>query len=166
MPQCKITKLPPSRWQDYKNLRIEAVIDSPQSFTSTVDETHAEPDTAWQSKIKNMFFAVTDDGQLAGMAGCVCDEKEKLAHIGHVVSVYVHPEYRRQGIGRQLLMAIIEYSQGNPSIKKLELGVITTETAAYALYTSVGFKKVGELSMASWANNRFYDEYLMEMVLK
>jgi len=117
-------------------------------------------------KNKEHVFAVTDDGQLAGIAGCVCDEKEKLAHIGHVMSVYVKPEHRGQGIGRQLLMAIIEYARDNPNIKKLELGVITTETAAYALYTSVGFKKVGELSMASWANDRFYDEYLMEMVLK
>lgn len=52
----QITQLPPARWQDYKNLRLEAVRNSPQSFLSTVEETEAEPDQEWQKKITNMFF--------------------------------------------------------------------------------------------------------------
>lgn len=161
----KITKLPPSRWQDYKNLRLEAVADSPQSFLHTVAETNAESDESWQEKITNMFFAVDDANKLVGMAGCYCDTREKLAHIANVVSVYVSPEYRGKGVGRALLMAIIEDAKAKPQVKKLQLGVIITQAAAFKLYESLGFKKIGEQKMAVNVNGTFYDEYLMEMVL-
>jgi len=97
--KMKIIQLSSTRWLDYKNLRLEAVKNSPQSFLDTVQETEAQPDTEWQNKIKNMFFAVNETDDLVGMLGVYSDKKIKLRHIANIVSVYVKPAYRGQGIG-------------------------------------------------------------------
>lgn len=161
----QITQLPPTRWQDYKKLRLEAIQDSPQSFLSTVEETEAETDQSWQDKIANMFFALNEADQLVGMAGTYSENKDKLRHVANVVSVYVAPAYRRQGVGKQLLLAVLAHLQSQPQVKKIQLGVITTQQEAYRLYESVGFKRVGELRRSVRIGEQFFDEYLMEILL-
>ncbi len=161
----QITQLPPTRWRDYKKLRLEAIQDSPQSFLSTVEETEAETDQSWQGKIANMFFALNEADELVGMAGTYSENKDKLRHVANVVSVYVAPAYRRQGVGKQLLLAVLAHVQSQPQIKKIQLGVITTQQEAYRLYESVGFKRVGELHRSVRVGEQFFDEYLMEILL-
>lgn len=165
MSHMKITRLPSSRWQDYKNFYLESVTDSPQAFLWNLDEINSKRDSEWQDRIKNMFFAISDSGQLIGMAGFYCEEKEKLAHIANIVRIYVCPEHRGKGIGKRLLLTVIDHIKSKPEIKKLQLEVITSQTAAYNLYKLLGFKKVGEQKMAVRVNNHFYDKYLMEMIL-
>lgn len=161
----KIIRLPISRWQDYKKFYIESVTDSPQAFLWSTEEIDSKKDSEWQDRIQNMFFAVSDDGQLIGMAGFYCEEKKKLAHIANIVRVYVSPKYRGKGIGKKLLLTVIEDIKSKPEIKKLQLGVIATQNAAYNLYKSVGFKKIGEQKMAISVGDEFYDKYLLEMLL-
>lgn len=161
----KITRLPTERWSDYKQLRLEAVQDSPQSFLTTAEETNQEPDSEWQDKIKNMFFAVTEDDQLVGMVGCYSDNKEKLSHIAHIVSVYVSPSFRGQGIARQLLTTALDFAKTSKQIKKVQLEVVTTQVPAYHLYLSLGFQKVGARQLAVRVGDTYYDEILLEMIL-
>ena len=161
----KITKLPTSRWLDYKNLYMESIVNSPQAFLWSKEEIGSKKDSEWQDRMKNMFFAIADDEQLVGMAGSYCEEKKKLSHIANIVRVYVNPEYRGKGIGKQLLLTVIEDIKSKPEIKKIQLGVIATQTSAFNLYESVGFEKVGELKMAVKIDDHFYDQYLMEMIL-
>ncbi len=154
-----------SRWLDYKNLYMESIANSPQAFLWTKEEIGSKEDSEWQGRIKNMFFAITGDEKLVGMAGFYCEEKKKLAHIANIVRVYVSPECRGKGIGKQLLLTVIEDIKSKPEIKKLQLGVIATQNAAYNLYKSVGFKKIGEQKMAISVDDEFYDKYLLEMIL-
>lgn len=161
----KITKLPITSWLDYKNLYMESIANSPQAFLWSKEEIGSKEDSVWQDRIKNMFFAITDDEKLVGMAGFYCEEKKKLAHIANIVRVYVNPEYRGKGIGKQLLLTVIEDVKSMPEIRKIQLGVIATQILALNLYESVGFEKVGELKMAVKIDDHFYDQYLMEMIL-
>lgn len=161
----KIIRLPISRWQDYKKFYIESVTDSPQAFLWSTEEINLKKDSEWQDRIQNMFFAVSDDGQLIGMAGFYCEEKKKIAHIANIVRVYVSPKYRGKGTGKKLLLTVIEDIKSKPEIKKIQLGVMTTQTAAYNLYKSFGFKKIGEQKMAIRVGDEFYDKNLMEMLL-
>lgn len=161
-----ITKLPSSRWQDYKQLRLEALANSPQSFLSTTEETLAEPDTEWQNKIHTMFFAVTDDDKLVGMAGWYRDSRKKLYHIANIVSVYVNPEYRGKGVGKDLLVAVMNDSKSQPGVTKLQLGVMTSQESANRLYTSLGFKNVGTERWAIKVGDTYYDEHMLEILLE
>ncbi len=78
----------------------------------------------------------TGDG-IVGMAGLWC-----MVDSGHIVTIAVRPEGRRQGIGELLLTAILEASleEGQQGVT-LEYRV--SNHAARALYEKYGFGQVG-----------------------
>lgn len=59
-----------------------------------------------------------------------------------VHNLAVHPEWRRRGIGRSLLMAVIEDARGG-SLKRVTLEVRKSNEAAQKLYHSLGFATRG-----------------------
>jgi len=60
----------------------------------------------------------------------------------HVTTFGVHPEWRRQGIGRQLLLNLVELSVALGA-RRMTLEVRVGNTAAQALYRAFGFEIVG-----------------------
>jgi ribosomal-protein-alanine N-acetyltransferase len=60
----------------------------------------------------------------------------------HITTFGVHPDWRRQAIGRQLLLNLAELSIAIGA-KRMTLEVRASNTAAQALYRSFGFDEVG-----------------------
>jgi [ribosomal protein S18]-alanine N-acetyltransferase len=61
---------------------------------------------------------------------------------GHVTTFGVHPDWRRQGIGRQLLLGLVELG-ATIGARRLTLEVRPSNDAAQKLYRSFGFDVVG-----------------------
>ncbi|HEY6609250.1 MAG TPA: ribosomal protein S18-alanine N-acetyltransferase [Candidatus Limnocylindria bacterium] len=60
----------------------------------------------------------------------------------HITTFGIHPDWRRQGIGRQLLLAVADLSMG-VGARQMTLEVRVSNEAAQALYRSFGFEVVG-----------------------
>jgi ribosomal-protein-alanine N-acetyltransferase len=60
----------------------------------------------------------------------------------HITTFGVHPDWRRQGIGRQLLLGVADLSV-RIGARRLTLEVRASNIAAQALYRSFGFEVVG-----------------------
>jgi len=60
----------------------------------------------------------------------------------HVTTFGVHPDWRRQGIGRQLLLNLVELSVALGA-RRMTLEVRVGNTAAQALYRAFGFEIAG-----------------------
>ena len=58
-------------------------------------------------------------------------------------SVYVHPGARGQGVGRQLLDALIGSTEA-AGIWTIECGIFPENTASAALHQAAGFRTVGD----------------------
>ena len=159
-----IEGLPPERWQEYKALRLASLHDTPQAFLDMPAQAESMEPSVWQERAQNMFFA-EDDGTLVGMVGGLRFDRQKQQHIVHLVSMYVLPEYRGQKVGKKLFAAVIEKWTNTPGIKKIKLGVITTQEAALALYKKFGFEVIGTEKYAVKVGDRFYDEFLLEKYL-
>jgi ribosomal protein S18 acetylase RimI-like enzyme len=159
-----ITNAPLDRWEEYKDLRLEALEMVPQAFLDDPEQAQKESLNEWQRKMKNMYFAEVD-GKWVGMIGAYQEEKTKTKHILNVVSFYVSPKYRGQGIGKALLEQVIQHAKETPGVKKLLLGVVTTQKPAYALYRSLGFIEGGQLKYGVKVGDTYFDEYLMELYL-
>jgi len=60
----------------------------------------------------------------------------------HITTFGVHPEWRRQGIGRQLLLSLIDLGVALHA-RRMTLEVRVSNDPAQALYRSFGFEVVG-----------------------
>ena len=84
-----------------------------------------------------VFLVARTETGIAGYAGmnCVLDE-------GYVDNVAVHPDFRRRGVGRMLIQALLQEGRGQ-NLAFITLEVRPSNTAAIALYQSLGFAQVG-----------------------
>ncbi len=57
---------------------------------------------------------------------------------GHIISIAVHPEQRRRGIGKRLLQQTIDY----PRVKKVWAEVRVNNLGAQAFYLKMGFRVI------------------------
>lgn len=71
------------------------------------------------------------------IAGCAC-LRNIGENIGEVKRMYVRPEFQRKGIGRSLLLAIINEAS-HIGYSKLRLDTAPFTKAALSLYRSLGF---------------------------
>lgn len=83
------------------------------------------------------FLVALWGGKTAGYAGMhgVCGE-------GYVANIAVFPEYRKKGIGRKLVRALLETARGE-AYDFLSLEVRPSNLPAVELYRSEGFRIVG-----------------------
>ena len=86
----------------------------------------------------SLWLVALDGETVAGYIGSqtVMDETDMM-------NVAVHPEYRRQGIGEALVMALIRQLQQTGS-RILSLEVRTSNVSARNLYEKLGFIQVGK----------------------
>ena len=85
----------------------------------------------------SLWLVALDGDTVAGYVGSqsVLDEADMM-------NIAVHPDYRRQGIGRDLVLALADALK-EKGIRGLMLEVRQSNAPAIALYESLGFAQVG-----------------------
>ncbi len=89
---------------------------------------------------QNLIFLAEVDGATVGKAELVVAPPTSPPQIGYIKRVVVHPEYRGQGIARQLMQALIAFSR-EQRINFLDLHVFENNLSAIRLYESLGFQE-------------------------
>lgn len=82
----------------------------------------------------NLYLAAEEDGRLAGY-GAVC----VIAGEGEIQKIAVLEEFRRQGLGRKLLDAMVAAAR-NRGARAMTLEVRESNEPAIKLYFSAGFR--------------------------
>jgi L-amino acid N-acyltransferase YncA len=81
-------------------------------------------------------------------------------------SVYIAPDMHRRGIGRALLVALIETSQARGFRQMIAvIGDSTKQAASVGLHEAVGFRHVGILQDVGFKHGRWLDSVLMQRAL-
>ena len=80
-----------------------------------------------------VLLVAASGGEIAGLIGmqAVCGE-------GYIHNVAVHPDFRRRGIGRALVEALLTHARA-AGIRRIALDVRASNAAARALYEGCGF---------------------------
>jgi len=86
----------------------------------------------------NHYVAARADDKLVGYGG-IARLGRKKPYEYEIHTIGVDAAYQGQGVGRQLLAALLEYANGGT----IFLEVRTDNEAAISLYESVGFVRVG-----------------------
>ena len=157
----EVKKLPPDRWKDYRDLRLEALKSDPLAFGSSYEEEKDLAEDEWKKRINNALFALSNDKPV-GMIVYIINNKIKTKHIANIFGIYVKKEYRGKGIGKKLIESVIKNIQKNVNVSKIELAVNPEQKAAVKLYEKYGFELVGRLKKELKIDDKFYDELIME----
>jgi len=143
MSKVQIRILSIDDWELYKSLRLASLQESPNAFDSTFNRESDLSDCEWKSKLDraqrkdNALPLVAEiDGQPQGMAwGVVRNAQSSSAYI---YQMWVKTESRGQGVGRELLKAIIAWAT-EMRLKSINLTVTTDNVEAISFYESIGF---------------------------
>ncbi len=170
MPEPTIITLPPERWREAKQLRLEALRAEPTAFASSYEDELAFADEVWIARSKsayerdgNVTFFAEVDGTLVGMAGAGWSAKAKLRHVAGIYSVYLSSEMRGKRIASRLMRRLLDELRSTGQIEKVSLMVNTEALAAIRLYEKLGFEIVGTAHREEKVDGRYYDLHYMEL---
>lgn len=159
-----IIKLSGDDWQQYRDLRLFALKSDPHAFGSSYEEEINLEEADWRRRISAMLFAQAGH-EVVGLVGLLQRENLASIHCGHIVSLFVKPEWRQRGIANELLKAIQNIAPTR-KIRKLSLQVTASQSSALALYKKMGFREVGIMRENLFKDGIYLDEYLMEWLVQ
>jgi len=139
-----IEQLSIDEWERLKAIRLRALADAPDAFGSTFEQVSLWPDTRWQEQCRTIpTFVAVIDGRDAGLVRGVASREHSDAVF--VISMWVEPAARRQGVGSALIDALTAWARSR-GFSRLLLDVSDTNLAAIALYVSKSFQPNGRTS--------------------
>ncbi|MEV8517274.1 GNAT family N-acetyltransferase [Dactylosporangium sp. NPDC051484] len=163
----EVRRIRASEWRQYRELRIEALQDSPLAFVEQYQESLAQPDQFWQGRVErsatgtaSSTFVAVHAGRFVAKASCFVESDVSEYVSAHIVGVYVTPRFRAQGVADALMAAVIRWAQEEPHADRIRLFVIETNDRAAAFYRRIGFVPTG-VTMA-YPPNPAYTEHEME----
>ena len=150
----------------YRELRLQALIESPTAFASSYEQESCFSLTDFAARLRphdgsaNGIFGafVNDTNKLIGMLGFSRESRLKRVHIGSLWSMYVLPEFRRRGVGAALLDEVLSHARRLGDLRQLLLTVTTNNLAACSLYRSRGFERFGLERDALFIDGIYFDE--------
>ncbi|MES2248707.1 MAG: GNAT family N-acetyltransferase [Pseudomonadota bacterium] len=136
-------------WKTYRDMRLRALLDSPDAFGSTHEAEATRTDAMWSARISTatssgrdrVLFAFNRD-DACGLIWCKLSSDEPA--VAHLFQMWVDPASRGMGAGRALLKEAIFWAE-SVGVKRVFLGVTAGDTPATRLYAACGFCPDGAL---------------------
>ncbi len=154
----------------YREQRLRALKEDPEAFGDSYAQSVQRPSEWFAERIRSkangsFTLGAFEQDQLVGTVGFARALGDKFSHKGDIWGMYVALEYRGRGIGRALMVEAIAHARLIEGLEHISLGVMTTQTIARQLYTSLGFVPWGLETNAVRVNDRFIDEEFMILKL-
>lgn len=155
-------------WRKAKELRLAGLADpaAPVAFLETTEQANAHPDSFWQDRTAGVtsgnggrqFVAEGPDGTWAGSVVVLVEQAGNVdffgvdieAAQGHVVGVFVRPEFRGIGLTERLFESALEWawSLEEPRLERVRLYVHNQNGRAEGFYRKFGFARTGKTAPA------------------
>ena len=157
----------------YRALRLRALREYPQAFTSSYEEESGKPMDWSERRLKpdaqwpnDVFMGAFESDDLCGMAGLQGRYRAKERHNATVVGMYVAPECAGKGVGAALLQGLIARARFMPELEQIDLTVTAGNGHAEALYRRCGFVEYGRLKRAICVDGEYLAKVHMVLVLR
>lgn len=161
----KIRLLKEQDWQLWKDIRLEALKNHPESFSGSYEEESQWSQQKFEQALKQSdIFGAFADQKLVGIACFFIHPREKMKHRGVLHGMYIKPAFRGTGIAEKLVKKIINHA--SEYVLQLHCTVVTENDNATHFYKNRGFQIYGTEPRSTRVGDRFYDEHLMVLKLK
>jgi predicted GNAT family acetyltransferase len=143
-----IVRLPTWKWREYRELRLRALQEDPEAFSSAYARELEQPEQFWQTRLadaergeRSWLLFARQDNKLIGMIGAFIEGDS--TETATVVSVYVPREERGHGVSTRLMEEMLRVLSGVAMLNKARLDVNVSQLAAIHVYTRLGFCEIG-----------------------
>ena len=154
-----------------RELRIEALSDSPVAFSADLEAARVEAAGNWSERLRayeaenqGLICVAEVQDRLVGMCGLYCGDRPKTRHSGMIWGVFVSPSWRGLRIADILIEECLAWGQDH-GVVVAKLGVNTGNIPAIRCYTRCGFSVFGIEPKAIYYEGVYYDELLMAVIL-
>jgi GNAT superfamily N-acetyltransferase len=134
----------PDEWKLWRELRLAALAEAPYAFGSQLVDWADAPEERWRERLSvpTAYQLIASlDGTPVGMAGGFRADEPGVAEL---VSMWIAPAGRGQGVGDALMTAIEDWARA-AGARVLKLSVVDGNDPAHNLYLRSGFADTDEL---------------------
>jgi GNAT superfamily N-acetyltransferase len=138
MSELQVTRVAPESALTIEHLR-EAALAEGHGFVERTGDEWESGANRFDHPGEALFLARIGD-RVVGMCGLNIDPYLSDPRVGRIRHLYVLPDFRRQGVGRQLAEACLD--QAANGFDRVRLRTVNPQAARF--YSSVGFSEVAE----------------------
>ena len=153
----------------YRALRLRALAEFPDAFTSSAaEEANSQEDWATKrlrTREGHVLLGAFVAGELAGTAGLERRSRAKERHKALLYGMYVAPEHAGRHIGRKMVDVLIDTARSWSAMEQITLTVTRTNARARRLYGEAGFITFGVEHRAIKVGEAYYDKEHMVLFL-
>jgi predicted GNAT family acetyltransferase len=128
-----LRRLGPDDWEDFRDIRLRSLADSPDAFGSTLERELGFTEADWRRRLGGPVYVVDDQHPVA--VGGIFDNDGTP----HVWGMWTDPAHRGRGHARAILDALI------PPDTRAQLDVNVANGGARTAYERYGFVATGHL---------------------
>ena len=144
--EVEIRRITGDDWPRLREVRLEALDDTPEAFITTHEEASAFPDEVWIQRAERgsaggeqATFIAERRGRFVGLA-IGLDRTAQTPGVFAIVSVFVSPSARRTSVGRRLMDAVEEWAREHGG-RVTSLWVVEDNEVARSFYASRGYRE-------------------------
>jgi RimJ/RimL family protein N-acetyltransferase len=135
----------------FKQIRLDAVRESPAAFGSTYESMSRRTPESWtrqadssaQGPDRATFLAFSGDKPVGIMA---LYRIEEGSDVGELLQVWVSPEYRSQALAAEITDAVFDWA-GESGFRTVVAAVAKENARALRFYEKYGFRPTSEVSL-------------------
>jgi RimJ/RimL family protein N-acetyltransferase len=135
-------RLNSGEWHLYRTVRLEALRESPEAFSSRYEDAVARSDQSWADQAdssatgSNRATFVTLEDQPVGLAALYRDEN--APDVGELIQMWIAPEFRGGSVATDLLLEVFQWA-GSNRFASVKAEVMKGNARALRFYEKFGF---------------------------
>jgi GNAT superfamily N-acetyltransferase len=153
MSEISVRVLEEDGWQDYRNVRLAALQESPQAFLATYAEEAMKPEQYWRNcMVRSDRLLAESAGEPLGVASVDIDDE--ATDSASISDLWVTPEARNTGVASRLVQAAADQAIRH-GCTKLYYWVSTENGRAIGFASNAGFRPTSERRTTRTENKEF-----------
>jgi ribosomal protein S18 acetylase RimI-like enzyme len=140
LAELVLRRLVPADWVAFREIRLAALRDAPDAFGSTAADAQTLGEQEWRRRLEQRAVFMTEAAdQRVGLVAGIGGDQPGAAEL---ISMWVAPAWRGQGVGDRMVEAVLAWAAGE-GFTSVRLWVAEGNTRAERLYARHGFHSTG-----------------------
>ena len=155
----------PDEWADLRAIRLRALQNHPDVFSSNYKREEAYDEARWREMIAQdtgCVFGLYDGDKVIGLTGVFVSRDDPTGKTAVFAMSYIDPAYRGQKLSRYLYEARIGWAQAQPQIEKIVISHRESNEASRRANQAFGFQHI-DTQAKDWPDGTSENEMIYQL---